>query len=119
VRPLKAVLIAVVVGVLAGLGMRILGGMAAQWAVLLAVPVAAVTLVGLLSPRGAEPIWAPLPEPLGGATEHQAAALASRLAESVDYPTASWRWPSCAGPGSRSWRTRGRCRCLGPRCTCW
>jgi len=86
VKPLKAALIALTVGVLAGLGMAILGGMAVQWAVLLAVPIAAVTLVGLRSPRGADPVWAPLPDTHGGATEHQAAALASRLAESVATP---------------------------------
>lgn len=86
-KPLKATAIAVAVGVLSGLGMAILGGMTVQWAVLLAVPVMAVTLVGLRSPRGAEPVWSPLPDGHGGATEHQAAALASRLAESVDNPS--------------------------------
>ena len=85
-KPLKASLIAGTVGVLAGLGMAILGGMAVEWAVLIAVPITAVTLVWLRAPRAADPIWAPLPEPTGGATEHQAAGLASRLSESADNP---------------------------------
>ena len=86
-RPLVAVLLTVATGVLAGIGLRVLGGLLTPWAVLLAVPIAAVTMVGLLAPRGAEPIWAPLPEPAGRATEHQAASLASRLAEAAEYPT--------------------------------
>lgn len=86
-KPLRATLIATAAGVLAGLGMAILGGMAVPWAILLAVPITSVTLVGLRAPRAADPIWAPLPERGGGATEHQAAALASRLAESADNPT--------------------------------
>lgn len=85
-KPLKAALIAVTVGVLAALGMAILGGMVTHWAVLVAVPITAVTLVSLRAPTGADPIWAPLPDQHGGGTEHQAAALASRLAESAGNP---------------------------------
>lgn len=85
-KPLKAALIAVTVGVLAGFGLAILGGMVTQWAVLVAAPITAVTLVSLRAPSGADPVWAPLPDLHGGGTEHQAAALASRLAESAHNP---------------------------------
>jgi hypothetical protein len=85
-KPLKAGLISLAVGVIAGVGMHYLGGVVVEWAALLAVPVTALTLVGLRSPRGAEAVWMPLPETYEGATEHQAAALASRLAESAAVP---------------------------------
>lgn len=97
-KPRTAVLITIAVGVLAGFGLRLIGGVFTPWAVLLALPIAGVTMVGLLSPRGAEPVWAPLPESSGRATEHQAATLASRLAEAVDYPT---RYPSRVQPRVR------------------
>jgi hypothetical protein len=86
VKLLKAMLAAIAVGIVAALVMWFIGGVLAPWAVLLALPITAVTLLGLLAPRGAEPIWAPLPEPAGSPTEHQAATLASRLAEAVEYP---------------------------------
>lgn len=82
---LKATPIAVMVGILAVLGLRFLGGVLIHWAALLALPITAVTLLGLLVPRGAEPAWAPLPEPPGSPTAHQAATLASRLAEAADH----------------------------------
>jgi hypothetical protein len=83
---LKAMPIALTVGIVAALGLRLLGGVLTPWAVLLALPITAVTLLGLLSPRGAEPVWAPLPESGSSPTAYQASALASRLAEAVDYP---------------------------------
>lgn len=83
---LKATPIAITVGILAVLGLRILGGVLTPWAVLLALPITAVTMLGLLVPRAAEPVWAPLPEPPGSPTAHQAATLASRLAEAADHP---------------------------------
>jgi len=86
VKLLKPMSIAVTVGTLAALGLRFLGGVLTPWAVLLALPITAVTLLGLLPPRGAEPVWAPLPEPEGSPAAHQAAALASRLGEAVEYP---------------------------------
>jgi hypothetical protein len=94
----KAVPGAIAVGILAALGLRFLGGVFAPWAVLLALPITAVTLLGLLPPRGAEPVWAPLPEPEGSVTAHQASALASRLVEAVDNPA---RYPIRVQPRLR------------------
>jgi len=79
--PLGLVITAVVVA-----GMIVLGGVVPVWAALLAVPVAAFTLLWLLAPGGAEPIWSPLPDPSAKATEHAAASLASRLSEAHEHP---------------------------------
>jgi len=87
VRPRIAVSLAVVITAIIVAGMIVLGGVATVWSVLLGVPVAAFTLLWLLAPSGVEPIWAPLPDPSGKATEHLAASLDSRLAEAHEYPS--------------------------------
>jgi hypothetical protein len=87
VRPRKAVALALGVTVLAVAGLRVLVGVTPFWSVLIGVPILAFTLLWLLAPAGAEPIWQPLPDPSAKATEHLAASLDSRLAEAHEYPT--------------------------------
>lgn len=85
-RPVKASVLAVGVGVLAVAAMAVLGGVTPLWSALLGVPVTVFALLALLSPGGVEPVWAPLPERAGRATEHAAASLASRLTEAHENP---------------------------------
>lgn len=78
--------VAVLAGVAGVAGMTVLGGVAPAWAALLGVPVTVLALLVTLSPPGVEPVWSPLPEPSGKATEHMAASLSSRLSEAYDSP---------------------------------
>lgn len=82
----RATIIGVVVWATVAAGLRILGGVVTPWAVLLAVPIGVLTAGYVLSPRGAEPIWAPLPALESSATNHQASSLASRLSEASEFP---------------------------------
>ena len=86
-RPRLAVPLAVAVGAVMVAVMTVVGGVALEWSALIGVPIVAFSLLWLLAPGGAEPIWAPLPDPTTRATEHLATSLASRLAESSEYPT--------------------------------
>jgi hypothetical protein len=65
----------------------VIGGVALEWSALIGVPVVAFTLLWMLAPGGADPIWAPLPDPASRATEHLATSLASRLGEASEYPS--------------------------------
>ena len=84
-RPRVAAPLAVGIGVVIVAGMIVLGGVPPAWSLLLGVPVVAFALLWLLTPGGAEPVWAPLPDPSAKATEHLAASLASRLAEAHQH----------------------------------
>jgi hypothetical protein len=86
VRPAVAAPASVVTGIVAAFGMSFFGGIAVEWSALFAVPVTVFVYLVLQSPIGVEPVWAPLPDPHGRATEHMAASLASRLAEAADSP---------------------------------
>jgi hypothetical protein len=86
-RPRIAVPLAVAIGAVIVVVMTVVGGVSLVWSALIGVPVVAFSLLWLLAPGGAEPIWAPLPDPSSRATEHLATSLASRLAESVEYPS--------------------------------
>jgi hypothetical protein len=86
VRPRVAVPLAVAAGAVAVAVMTVVGGVALEWSALIGLPVVAFALLWLLAPSGAEPIWAPLPDPSARATEHLAASLASRLSEANEYP---------------------------------
>lgn|GEM_PF-6244412 len=85
--PRQAVPLSVGAGALAVAVMDVVGGVSLVWSALLGVPVVAVTLLWLLAPRPAEPIWAPLPDLQTRPTEHLATSLASRLSESSEYPS--------------------------------
>ncbi|HEY0636220.1 MAG TPA: hypothetical protein VGD67_01110 [Pseudonocardiaceae bacterium] len=85
-RPAVALAGAVLIGCVAVVCMSFFGGVAYFWSALLGVPVTLFAFMVLLSPTGVEPVWAPLPEAPGRATEHSAASLASRLSEAHDNP---------------------------------
>jgi hypothetical protein len=53
------------------------------WAVLLALPVGALTLLVARLPRATDVLWAPQPSTISTATSAQAGTLASRLAEAA------------------------------------
>ncbi|HEY3263468.1 MAG TPA: hypothetical protein VGJ95_24880 [Pseudonocardiaceae bacterium] len=86
-RPRIAVPLAVAIGTVAVAIMTVVGGVELEWAALIGLPVVAFALLWLLSPVGAEPVWAPLPDPSARATEHLATSLASRLVEATEYPS--------------------------------
>lgn len=86
-RPRIAVPLAVAVGAVTVAVMTVIGGVTLEWSALIGVPIVAFCLLWLLAPGGAEPIWAPLPDPSARATEHLATSLASRLAEAQEYPS--------------------------------
>lgn len=85
--PRVAVPLSIGIGAVTVAVMTVVGGVRLEWSALIGVPVVAFTLLWLLAPGGAEPIWAPLPDPTTRATEHLASSLASRLAEAREYPS--------------------------------
>jgi hypothetical protein len=76
----RAALLALAAGVVAGFGLLKLGA-PVEWAVLVALPVAALVLLLARLPRATDIAWSPLPEHSAGATSGQASTLASRLDE--------------------------------------
>lgn len=80
---LRSVLTAVAVEALGTWALRELVGTPLWWSVLLALPVAAVSLLLLATPLGVEPAWAPPPEPPSAATHLDASTLAGRLADAA------------------------------------
>jgi hypothetical protein len=61
--------------------LRLVIGFPLSWAALVAAPVLGVLGLGVVAPPGAEPVWRPLPARPDRAADHQAATLATRLAE--------------------------------------
>lgn len=82
-KPLHASVIAVVAGIITGVFAARLVAVPVIWAVILALPVAALTLLAALLAGVATPNWQPTPTPDGSLTLHQASALASRFAEAT------------------------------------
>ena len=78
--PLRSALLALATGAVAGFGLLKLGA-SVEWAVLLALPVAALALLLARLPRATDIAWSPLPAHSSGATSVQASTLASRLDE--------------------------------------
>lgn len=76
----RAALLALAAGTVAGFGLLKLGA-PVEWAVLVALPVAALVLLIARLPRATDIAWAPLPAHSSGATSGQASTLASRLDE--------------------------------------
>jgi hypothetical protein len=86
-KPKAAIPLAVAIGAVMVAAMDVVGGVPLLWSALIGLPVVAFTLLWLLAPGAAEPIWAPLPDLPSRATEHLATSLASRLSESSEYPS--------------------------------
>ena len=72
--------------VLAAGFLGLLGGMAIEWAVLVAALIAVVAVVAMVSPSGTDPVWTPLPKLRTGTSEPQSAALAGRMLEAARQP---------------------------------
>ena len=85
-RPLTAVLVALGAGVLTAVLAVWLMVMPVFWAVVVAIPVAAVTAMATMVAGVAAPLWTALPAPDESLTTHQASALSSRYAESARDP---------------------------------
>ncbi|GAA3855678.1 hypothetical protein GCM10022243_21300 [Saccharothrix violaceirubra] len=81
----QSVLVAVVVGVATVFGINHMGA-SLFWSVVIAVPVAALALLGARLPRAADVHWAPPPVHHSSATTVQASTLATRLAEAAVDP---------------------------------
>lgn len=75
----RSILAAVVFEALCAWGLVKLVGMPAQWAVLVALPLAALLLLLLTTPPGVEPSWAAPPEAPTVATHLDASTFAGRL----------------------------------------
>jgi hypothetical protein len=76
----RAALLALAVGAVAGFGLVRLGA-PVEWAVVVALPVAALVLLLARLPRATDIAWSPLPAHSSGATSVAASTLASRLDE--------------------------------------
>ncbi|HEX6347683.1 hypothetical protein [Umezawaea sp.] len=76
----RAVLLALAAGAVTGFGLVELGS-PVGWAVVVALPVAALALLLARLPRAADITWSPLPSHAPGATSVAASTLASRFDE--------------------------------------
>jgi hypothetical protein len=76
----RALLLAVATGLVAGVALLELGA-PLGWAALVALPVAALVLLLARLPRATDIAWSPLPAHASSATSGQASTLASRLDE--------------------------------------
>lgn len=85
-RPLTAVPIALAAGVVAALVAIWLMVVPVFWGVVIALPVAAGTLLALVLAGVAAPTWQPQPEQPESMTLHLASNLATRFAESTKDP---------------------------------
>ncbi len=79
----RRVVLAVLVEIVLTYGLTRLIGTPWQWSALIALPVAALLLLLLLSPPGVEPTWADTPAPPSAATHLEASTLAGRLQDAV------------------------------------
>jgi hypothetical protein len=82
-KPLHASLIALTAGALAVVLTTWLMVMPLFWAIVIAIPVAACTLLATLVAGVASPAWQMLPAPDETLTVHQASTLSSRFAEAA------------------------------------
>ncbi|TCO58463.1 hypothetical protein [Actinocrispum wychmicini] len=82
-KPLHAIVTALLAGGAVGALAAWLVVVPVPWAVVIALPVTACTLLALLMLGVAAPIWQALPAPDDSLTVHQASALSSRLAEAA------------------------------------
>lgn len=82
-KPLHAIIITLLVGSAVGAAATWLMEVPTTWAVVIAIPIAACTLLALLMLGVAVPMWHALPAPDDSLTVHQASALSSRLAEAA------------------------------------
>jgi hypothetical protein len=83
VRP-RNVVLAVVVELLVTYVVNRLFGTPWQWAALIALPLAALTLLAVSTPAGVEPAWGRPPAPPAVAGHLEAGLLASRLADAAN-----------------------------------
>ncbi len=81
---LRGVLTTVAVGVLLTYALTKLVGTPVVWSALIALPLAILLLLVLVSPPGIEPVWAPPPELPAVAAHLDASMLAGRLEDAVD-----------------------------------
>jgi hypothetical protein len=82
-KPLSASLIAVAVGASAAVLATWLMVMPLFWAIVIAIPIAACTLLATLVAGVAAPTWQPPPAPDETMTMHQASTLSNRFAEAA------------------------------------
>ncbi|CAM4004360.1 hypothetical protein KIPE111705_35850 [Kibdelosporangium persicum] len=85
-KPLNAVLAAVAIGGIATVLTTWLMKMPLMWAILVAIPVAAVTALATMVVGAAAPSWQALPAPDESLTAHQASTLSTRFAEAAKDP---------------------------------
>jgi hypothetical protein len=83
VKPVLAMLIAGMAGVVTVVVARWLVAVPMFWAVIIALPVAAFTLPATLLAGVASPTWQALPTPDDSLNTHQASSLSGRLAEAA------------------------------------
>jgi hypothetical protein len=82
-KPLHASLIALLAGTVAAVLAMWLMVMPLFWAIVIALPIAAITLLATLVAGVASPVWQMLPAPDETLTAHQASTLSSRFAEAA------------------------------------
>ena len=80
---LRAVVVALLTEVVFAVGLAFLLGTNVFWSVSVALPVAALVLLGMSLPRSVEPSWHAPPEPVTGPSYLGASTLASRLSDAV------------------------------------
>ncbi|MCE7008649.1 hypothetical protein LWC34_38425 [Kibdelosporangium philippinense] len=85
-KPWKAILLAILIGVFTGLVAGWLMAMPVFWAIVVVLPITAVAAMALMTLGTAEPSWQPLPPPEESLTVHQATSLSTRLAEGARDP---------------------------------
>ncbi|MFC0114469.1 hypothetical protein [Kibdelosporangium aridum] len=85
-KPLNAVLIAIVIGAVIAVLAGWLMAMPVFWSIVVALPISAVTVMALVALGVAAPSWQSLPIPDETLTMHQASSLSSRLAEAAKDP---------------------------------
>lgn len=82
-KPLHAILVAIVLGAIAAVLAAWLMVMPVFWAVVVALPIATVAAMAMMVVGAAAPSWQALPVPDETLTMHQASSLSSRFAEAA------------------------------------
>lgn len=85
-KPMYALIVALVAGVVATVLASWLLVMPVGWAIVIAVPIAAVTALATMVVGVAAPTWSALPAPDEALTMHQASTLSTRFAEAAKDP---------------------------------
>lgn len=83
---LRAILLGLFSGLVVGAAATWLAAIPVQWSVAIALPIAALTLLGALLSGSTEPNWAAVPDAPQTAGATQASTLASRLGDAATRP---------------------------------